>query len=692
MNRRILSIIAILILILIIPLHAQNRENGKYWIYFRDKGTTVLAKNTQAVQEAESRLSERALARRTKVFSDRNLVQESDLALYRPYLDALQAIGIETKTTSRWLNAASVVLTEDQLVVVQKLGFVEKIEPVRKLAVPTPAEIDQPVSKTSHIFASKTTLNYGASLQQNEQIKVTALHDAEIFGENILIGMIDSGFLTQGHQAFATLDVLGEFDFISNDSVTSNQPGDVSSQHNHGTQTLSIIAGFAPGNLIGPAFKSKFLLAKTEHLPTETRVEEDNWVAAIEWMEAQGVDVVSSSLGYRDFFDNSDENYSYNDLDGNTAVITRAAQMATEKGVVVVTSAGNEGSIRDFPYIGAPADGKDVLAIGAVASTGERVSFSSLGPTFDGRIKPDVMAMGAGVTFVAVGTANGFTKGNGTSYSCPLVGGVAALILSAHPELTPLQVNEALRMTASLATLPDNDNGYGLVNARDAIAYWGPAFSNRFTIHTFQSGQSQISIRCLVGKNDFVESLDLHWRLNGENTFSVQPLIRVDSTMYRTGALEIANIENIELYFTTQIPAKGVFTYPYGAPGNDFLNVQNHGQVIEEDTDFPIPNAFMVAQSYPNPFVLSQASETKIQLDLLHDATVNIVIYDLLGREVARPLEQAVFSAGVGQPVFWNGHSTNGQPVATGIYFYQVEFKQANGDTETILKKLAVIR
>jgi hypothetical protein len=692
MTSRILSVIAILTLLLILPLQAQNRETGKYWIYLRDKGPTVLVKSTRAAEEAKSRLSERAIMRRAKVFGAANLIQASDIALYRPYLDRLQANGIVAKTASRWLNAVSAGLTAEQLAKIKNLDFVEKIEPVRQLATPKPAEFDRPLPKKATIPESKTVLNYGASLLQNEQIKVPALHDAGIFGENVLVGMIDTGFLTQGHEAFAALEVLGEFDFISNDSVTSNQPGDVPFQQDHGTETLSVIAGFASGNLIGPAFKSKFLLAKTENLPTEARVEEDDWMAAVEWMEAQGVDVVSSSLGYRDFFDNPDENYSYNDLDGNTAVVTRAAQMATGKGVVVVTSAGNEGADRNFPYIGAPADGKDVLAVGAVTSTGERVNFSSLGPTFDGRIKPDVMAMGVGVTLVVVDSTKSYTKGNGTSYSCPLVGGVAALILSAHPELTPLQVNEALRMTASLALFPDNDNGYGLVNAREAIAYWGPAFSNRFTIRTFKSGLSQISVRCLVGKDDTIKSLDLHWRLRGENTFNVESLIRADSTLYRTGALEIANIEDVELYFTTQIPAKGVFTYPYGAPVAGVLNVQDDGQIIEENTDFPIPEAFTVAQNYPNPFILSQASETKIPLDLQQDATVSIVIYDLLGREVARPLQQGVFSAGVRQPVFWNGQDESGRSVATGIYFYQVVFKQANGETETILKKLAVIR
>ncbi|MFQ5631572.1 MAG: S8 family serine peptidase, partial [bacterium] len=652
------------------------------WIYFRDKGPLNLAKNASVLQEAESRLTKRAIARREKVLGKDNVVQKSDLAIYRPYLQNLEVLGIRPIFQSRWLNAMSAHLTAKQVDAVRDLVFVEKVAPVRKMAAPEPIVVSQRLHKDADMTMAQTVLDYGASLRQNAQINVTALHDAGIFGENVLVGMLDTGFFTENHEAFSALEILGEFDFIFDDSVTSNQTGDVSSQHNHGTWTLSIIAGFAPGNLIGPAYKSKFYLSKTEHIPSETRVEEDNWMAAIEWMEAQGIDVASSSLGYRDFFDNPAENYGYSDLDGETAVVTRAAQMATEKGVVVVTSAGNEGNDNEFPYIGGPADGRDVLAIGAVNGKGTRVGFSSIGPTFDGRIKPDVMAMGAGVSLVNVNSTDGYFTGQGTSFSCPLVAGVAAQILSAHPHLTPLQVNQALRMTADRANAPDNEYGYGIIDAREAITYWGPAFSNEFTIDELNAGKVRISTRTLVGKNESIKSMDLHWRLQGDSEFNIEPMSQIDSTLFNSGEIASPSKFEIEFFFTVQIPAKGVFTYPQNAPG-ELLHLEDLSNV---------PQAFFLEQNYPNPFILTQNTATRIQLSLLENATVTVIVYNVLGQEIARLLDNAEFSIGQQRLLSWDGRSHAGTFVATGIYFFQAEFTQVNGERTTIRKKLAVIR
>lgn len=674
-----------------VPSNAPFALNiQKYWIYFIDKGPQSAEDNAPAVLKAKARLSERALLRRSKRMATGKLIQYSDLDLYQPYLDRLASQGIEIVVKSRWLNAVSARLTPEQLEAVRRLPFVARINAVQPLAPPTP-QVDRELSRQkTQVNPAFNRFDYGESFQQNQQINVPILHDTGIFGEHVIVGMLDSGFRPVGHEAFDSLEVLGEFDFIFGDSVTSNQPGDVSSQDNHGTQTLSVIAGFAPGRLIGPAFKAKFYLSKTEHIPTETRVEEDNWVAAIEWMEAQGIDIASSSLGYRDFFDDPAENYSYQDLDGKTAVVTRAAQMATEKGVVVVTSAGNEGNSPTFPYIGAPADAPDVLAVGAVTPKGERASFSSTGPTFDGRIKPDVMAMGTGVTMVTVGSTNGYSSGQGTSFSCPLVAGVAALMLSAHPELTPLQVNEALRMTASQATRPDNFMGYGLVDARQALTYWGPAFSNRFTLRRFRGGVAQVEVRCLVGKNETIKSLDLHWRVRGESSFRSEAMQQVDSTLFISGGLPGADAGVLEVYFTTQVPAKGVFTYPYDAPGT-VLDSDSDAVIIDENRDFPFPEKFTLTQSYPNPFAPEQQQNTLIRLSAVREAQVTIRLFNVLGQEILRLAEGVALQAGGARAVVWDGRDARGKRVPSGIYFYQAEF-QSTGETIILRKKLAVIR
>jgi subtilisin family serine protease len=238
----------------------------------------------------------------------------------------------------------------------------------------------------------------------------------------------------------------------------------------HGTAVLSTIGGYAPGELVGPAFAASYILAKTENTDSETPVEEDNWAAAAEWAESLGAEVLTTSLGYLVF--DSGTGYGYEDMDGATAVSTLAAQRAVELGVVVLSSAGNSGQHPDPARntLGAPADGTYVISVGAVDEAGERVSFSSVGPTADGRIKPDLMARGQGVLVASSFTVSAYRTANGTSFACPLVAGVAALVLQAHPDYSVSEVVEVLRSTASRAATPDNVYGWGIPDAPAAIA------------------------------------------------------------------------------------------------------------------------------------------------------------------------------------------------------------------------------
>jgi subtilisin family serine protease len=232
------------------------------------------------------------------------------------------------------------------------------------------------------------------------------------------------------------------------------------------------MAGFKPGQLIGPAYGASVLLARTENDASETPLEEDNWVAALEWADSLGVDVISASLAYLEY-DEGFADWTWEDMDGNTTVVTQAADHAVSLGIVVVNSAGNRG----LPLVGqgnslmAPADGDSVLTIGSVTNAGARSSFSSVGPTFDGRIKPDLMAQGSSTRCASSSNQTGYSTASGTSLSCPLVAGVVAQLLSAQPTATPMMIRDALRLTASQSQSPDSLMGWGIVNAVSALAF-----------------------------------------------------------------------------------------------------------------------------------------------------------------------------------------------------------------------------
>ncbi|HTO93064.1 MAG TPA: S8 family serine peptidase, partial [Bacteroidota bacterium] len=311
---------------------------------------------------------------------------------------------------------------------------------------------------------------------------IPAVHASGNSAEGIIIGMFDNGVRLPGHEAFDLLRprIIAQHDFV--DHKTSVIPNDTAPGFgDHGVYTLSTIAGYKPGKLIGPAYGASFILARTENDSSETPIEEDNWVAAVEWAESLGVQVTSTSLVYLGF-DPGWPSLTWQDMNGRTAVISIAALMAARKGVVVVTSAGNDGQTGSgLPNtLNAPADADSILSVGAVTPFGVRAGFSSYGPTSDGRIKPDVMAVGTSMQAADAYDTGAYTEGSegGTSFSCPLTAGVAALVLKAHPEASSQAVVAAIRSTAHQAqaqtTRPDNYYGWGIVDAVAAINALGP--------------------------------------------------------------------------------------------------------------------------------------------------------------------------------------------------------------------------
>tara|TARA_B100001250_G_scaffold174617_1_gene150152 strand:+ start:2333 stop:4000 length:1668 start_codon:yes stop_codon:yes gene_type:complete len=398
---------------------------------------------------------------------------EQDLPVRKDYINKIEKVGIRVRISSRWINAVSVDATNSQQIELSKLKFIKAIIPVRRLprrdrqsGSPLPAE--RPVIDNSY---------YGNAYEQLAQVNVVPLHQMGFRGSGIRIAILDNGFHYTEHPAFLNgLNVVAEKDFVNNDAIVSDevdQPrtGDErrSSQNIHGAQVLSILAGNEIGQFLGVAPDAEYLLAKTEDNASEFPVEEDRWIAGLEWADSLGADVVNSSLGYNLWDDGS--GYNYQDLDGRTALTSVAAGHGVERGLVIVVAAGNE-ALSSWHYITAPADADGVVSVGSIALMGgfegqfNIAATSSRGPTADGRIKPDVVAPGQGVVVADI-RSGGYVRNSGTSFAAPIVSGISALILQINPGLKPHQILSELRSSAlDLGDSgADTVYGWGLVNA-----------------------------------------------------------------------------------------------------------------------------------------------------------------------------------------------------------------------------------
>ncbi len=454
-------------------LRNRDGETVDVWVFFTDKGVF-------SQKEFESRASEIRFTDKVKKRRKRAGVVTAtfaDLPVVRRYIDRITTDGSRLRRVSRWLNAASFEIPIEALERISRLPFVAEIKPLmryrRDPVDVVPVEPD--ATKTTAPKSLAPPLEYGTSLDQLTQLNVPAMHVAGYTGAGVTIAILDTGY-RKSHQSFSQHytdgRVLDEYDFVFDDAETANEAEDLPNQWNHGTLIWSCIGGYDDGSHYGPAYKANFLLAKTEDVGSETPVEEDNWVAALEWADSHGADIVSSSLGYM-VFDAPYGGYIFEDLDGATATTSIAASTAASLGIIVCKSAGNSGP--GTGTISTPADAFDILSVGAVDASGYIASFSSRGPTYDGRIKPEVCARG--VSTAAASAVDDYTYGyaNGTSLSAPLVAGVVALIIEARPDLDSYQIMEAIKSTADNAATPDNTYGWGIVNAFAARGY-GVAF------------------------------------------------------------------------------------------------------------------------------------------------------------------------------------------------------------------------
>ena len=435
---------------LVFCLGLTAQENTEFRVYFKDKGSSQ-----ELMASPERFLSPAALQRRA--LQDIT-IDAGDLPVAAEYRNCLRGLGAEILAQSKWLNYVYVSHPNPELI--ESLPFVKRIE--------FPENYHSYLSSN----ASADTLDYGFARGQAEMLNGHLLHQRGYTGTGINIAVIDEGY--EGFNQSNVFDslrnsqrLLGSYNFISGDTNVYSGWGA------HGTGVLSMMAAHLPDTFIGTAPHANYWLFTTENIMYEKPLEMDYWVMAAEFADSVGVHVINTSLSYRTF-DDPQNDYSYSDMDGNTTVITRAADLAASKGILVIASAGNEGDNPE-PHIAAPADGDSVLTVGAVTWQGDYASFSSRGPSADGRVKPDVVAQGSPVTMV-----DGLGQVNidfGTSYAAPLVAGLAACLVEAYPARHSEEIANLIRQSAHRYTNPGDSLGYGIPNFEQAFILSRPQYS-----------------------------------------------------------------------------------------------------------------------------------------------------------------------------------------------------------------------
>lgn len=449
MNKLKTIAIACLLFSTLTDLYAQFP--GKYWVRFTDKnGSPYTIGNPGAY------LSARSIARRT---NQGIAINTTDLPVNQTYINQVNSTGAQVFQRSKWMNAAIVIVNSSaQLSAINSLTCVINTSRVARLRKTQPDDLsgvnDKKAQRTGNVLA----YDYGSSLTQNSQIGTDCMHENGYRGQNMLIGVLDSGFdNVNNNDVFDSLRnegrILGTRDIVAGNTS-------VYEDHNHGAMVLSCIVGNTPGELIGTGPKAKVYLVRTEDVGSETPIEESNWIVGAEYADSVGVDIITTSLGYTTF-DSPFTSHVYSDLNGKTAAMSIASTMAVRKGIFVLNAAGNDGS-NSWQYIGVPADADSICTVGSVNGSGVHSGFSSVGPTADGRIKPDLSTMGQG-TYVC-SPSGSFFPGNGTSFATPILAGGVACLWQANPTKTNMQILQALKATASRSSNPDNSYGWGIPN------------------------------------------------------------------------------------------------------------------------------------------------------------------------------------------------------------------------------------
>lgn len=531
------TILLLIFSFFLLSVQAQQTGLRTYVLKFNDKGV-----DTDAALNPSLYLTEKSIERRSK---QKIGYDQSDIPVNEQYVNDVSKTGAHILARSRWLNTIVVEATPEMIEKIALLSVISEIELINGSHMVTENKNSKPFFASETITPASVTptkksvtdvFNYGEAFNQINQLKGQYLHNNGFSGQGMTIAVLDAGF--------NSVDIMTCFDSLrANNQIKGTrdmaEPGNNvygTSMHTHGTSVLSCMGAYASGIMVGTAPKADYWLIRTEVGEYEEVIEEYFWVSGAEFADSIGADLINSSLGYTEF-GNSLTSHTYADMDGNTSIVTIGADKAAEKGILVVNSAGNSGA-EPWRYIGAPADGDSVFTIGAVDKSGNRVSFSSVGPTSDGRIKPTVAAQGYGSAIFSPG---GLGFGSGTSFSSPITCGITACLWQALPDLNNMQIIEAMKTSASQAWEADSLLGWGI-----------PDMEKAYT--TLSIREHQANDRISVYPNPVINSvtIDFPVRLSGKYTIEI---INLQSKVVYTYSGIENSLQSLQLNDMNKLPS-----------------------------------------------------------------------------------------------------------------------------------------
>lgn len=426
-------------LVVLTEAKLENRSLYDAWVEFKDKGIRNRRQRQQILRNLEESFDPRALARRKAKRTFPGLFDERDFPLAPNYLETVAETGAQIRIKSRWLNGVTVLATKEQILKIKRLPFVKNIGDYHAHTPRQQLESDPEPHQEQQVQVSGF---YGRSEVQVSQLGLDRLHSAGYTGSGIVIAVVDAGF-NLSHKAFRHPDkpirVRAQWDFVENDGDVLPRPKLHPTHYDHGTSVLGAIASYIPNELIGTAYDADFILCNAEDGETEYYLEERWYVAALEFAESQGADVLTSSLVLYG-------GHTQEQTDGKTAVMTQGLNIAVGNGVICLAGGGNDGHDEDpdISHLMVPADAPEVISVGAVESGGNIADFSSDGPAFGGRLKPEVLAMGSRASTISATDTEDYTRASGTSIATPILAGAVACLLQVHPEWTVQEIRKAL--------------------------------------------------------------------------------------------------------------------------------------------------------------------------------------------------------------------------------------------------------